>query len=129
MRLCWGYLHHPERASSPQGRTWLCSLLGNRSIWTRRIATQSWQRRSKEAVNCEEMRAVRRRRYEGKPFFEPSLPIPKRPIPSRRIRPINEGAGVGRPSAFLHFVCASLIVGIVAHLAHPGFREEQRRVP
>ena len=41
----------------------------------------------------------------------------------------NEGAGVGRPSAFLHFVCASLIVGIVAHLAHPGFREEQRRVP
>src|SRR5438132_10064828 len=76
MRLCWGYLHHPERASSPQGRTWLCSLLGNRSIWTRRIATQSWQRRSKEAVNCEEMRAVRQRRYEGKLSSSQAYPYP-----------------------------------------------------
>jgi hypothetical protein len=29
--------------------------------------------------------------YEGKPLFKPSLPIPKRPVPSRRIRPVNKG--------------------------------------
>src|SRR5271166_2977755 len=56
-------------------------------------------------------------------------PVKKQSQGESRNQACYKRAGKRWPGALLHLLSLGFVIRVVTHLAHPGFREEQRRVP